>query len=92
MVIGHPCESSNPDPPENINLNKSDIKRVNKAELLGSQLMKSYGLDEQFERTKSKISVCLLALKRLKNIAVCIMLQLKSIYDMAMSYGVAYQK
>ena len=68
MVIGHPRKTSNPYLPETLNLNNSDIKRASKAKSLGIIVDENLVWDEQFKRTKSKISAGLLALKRLKNI------------------------
>ena len=68
MVIGHPLKTKNLDLPEVLKLNASDIKRVNKTKSLGLITDEKLNWDEQFKRTKGKMSGGLAALKKLKNI------------------------
>ena len=68
LVIGHACKTNHPDLPETLNLNNSDIKRVNKARSLGIIVDENLDWDEQLKRTTSKISAGLSAVKWLKNI------------------------
>ena len=68
MVIGHPLKTKNLDLPEMLKLNNSDIKRVNKTKSLGVIVDEKLNWDEQFKRTKSKMSGGLAALKKLKNV------------------------
>ena len=68
MVIGHPLKTKNLDLPEVLKLNASDIKRVDKTKSLGLIIDEKLNWDEQFKRTKGKMSGGLVALKKLKNI------------------------
>ena len=65
MVIGHPLKTKNLDLPEVLKLNASDIKRVDKTKSLGLIIDEKLNWDEQFKRTKGKMSGGLAALKKL---------------------------
>ena len=68
MVIGHPLKTKNLDLPEVLKLDNSDIKRVEKVKSLGVIVDEKLNWEEQFQRTKGKMSGGLAALKKLKNI------------------------
>ena len=68
MVIGHPLKTKNLDLPEVLKLDNSDIKRVEKVKSLGVIVDEKLNWEEQFQRTKGKMSRGLAALKKLKNI------------------------
>ena len=64
MIIGHPLKTKNIDLPEMLKLNNSDIKRVDKTKSLGVIVDEKLNWDEQFKRTKGKMSGGLAALKK----------------------------
>ena len=68
MVIGNPLKTKNLDLPEVLKLNNSDIKRFDMTKSLGVIVDEKLSWDEQFKRTKGKMSGGLTALKKLKNI------------------------
>ena len=68
MVMGHPLKTENLDLPEVLKLNNCDVKRVDKAKSLGVIIDEKLNWEEQFRRTKGKISGGFAALKRLKNV------------------------
>ena len=63
MVIGHPLKTRTLDLPEMLKLSNSDIKRVDKTKSLGVVVDEKLNWDEQFKRTKGKMSGVLAALK-----------------------------
>ena len=67
MIIGHPLSTRKPALPEALELNGSEIKRVEKTKYLGIIIDKNLNWDEQFKRVRSKINTDLMGLKRLKN-------------------------
>ena len=68
MIIGHPLSTRIPELPETIELNGSEIKRVEKIKYLGIIIDGNLDWDKQFKRIRSKINSGLISLKRLKNI------------------------
>ena len=56
MVIGHSLKIKNLDLPEVLKLNNSDIKRVDKTKYLGMIVNERLKWEEQFKRTKDKMS------------------------------------
>ena len=68
MVIGHPLITRKPELPETLELNSSEIKRVEKTKYLGIITDENLNWDEPFKRVRSKINTGLMSLKRLKNI------------------------
>ena len=68
MIIGHPLKTKNLELPEVLKLNNFDIKRVNKTKSLGVIVDEKLNWDEQFKRTKGKLSGGLSTLKKLTNI------------------------
>ena len=67
MIMGHPLKTKNLDLPEVLKLNYCDVKRMEKAKSLGVIIDEKLNFEEQFRRTKRKISGGLAALKRVKN-------------------------
>ena len=63
MIIGHQLKTRNPDLPETIELNGSDITRVDKSKYLGIIIDEYLDWDEEFKRIGSKISAGLVSLK-----------------------------
>ena len=68
MIIGYPLSTRKPDLPETLELNGSEIKRVEKTKYLGIIIDENLDWDEQFKQIRSKIKTGLMSLKRLKNI------------------------
>ena len=68
MIVGHPLKTKNLDLPDVLKLNNCEIKRVDKSKSLGFIIDEKLNWDEQFRRTKSKMSGGLAALKKLENI------------------------
>ena len=56
MIIGHPLQTTNLELPEMLKLNNSDIKRIDKTKSLGIIVDEKLNWDEQFKRTKKKVS------------------------------------
>ena len=67
MIIGHPLSTRKLELPDTLELNSSEIKRVEKAKYLGVIMDEILNWDEQFKRVISKINTGLMSLKRLKN-------------------------
>ena len=67
MIIGHPFSTKNPELPETLELNGSEVKRVERIKYLGIIINENLNWDEQFKRIKSKINTGLMSLKRLRN-------------------------
>ena len=68
MIMGHPFKTKHLDLPEVLKLNYCDVKRMEKAKSLGVKIDEKLNCEEQFRRTKRKISGGLAALKRVKNV------------------------
>ena len=68
IIIGRPLSTRTPALPETLELNGSEIKRVEKTKYLGIIIDKNLNWDEQFKRMRSKINTGLMSLKRLENI------------------------
>ena len=68
MIIGHPLSTRKPELPETLELNGSEIERVEKTKYLGIIIDENLTWDEQFKRIRSQINTVLMSLKRLKNI------------------------
>ena len=68
MIIGHPLSTRKPKLPEALELNGSEMKRVEKTKYLGIIIAENLDWDEQFKRIRSKVKTGLMSLKRLKNI------------------------
>ena len=68
MIMGYPLKTKNLDLPEVLKRNNCDVKRVDKAKYLGVIIDEKLNWEEQFRRTKGRISGGLAALKRLKNV------------------------
>ena len=65
MVIGHPLSTRKLALPETLELNSSEIKRVEKTKYLGIIIDENLNWDEPFKRVRSKINTGLMSLKRL---------------------------
>ena len=50
MIIGHPCSIRKPELPETLEINGSEIKRVEKTKYLGIIIDENLDWDEQFKR------------------------------------------
>ena len=57
MVIGHPRKTKHPDLPESLMLNNHRIKRVTKAKSLGLIVDEHLSWDDQFNLTKTKLTL-----------------------------------
>ena len=68
MIIGHPLSTRKRDLPETLELNGSEIKRVEKTKYLGIIIDENLDWDEQLKRIRSKIKTVLMSIKRLDNI------------------------
>ena len=68
MIIGNSLCTRKPELPETLELNGSEIKRVEKTKYLGIIIDGNLNWDEQFKQIRSKISTGLMSLKRLKKI------------------------
>ena len=68
MIVGHPLSTRKPELPEILELNGSEIKRVEKTKYLGIIIDENLNWDEQFKRIRSKINTGLMSLKQFKNI------------------------
>ena len=68
MIMGHPLKTKNLDLPEVLKLNNCDVKRVDKAKSLGVLIDEKLNWEEQYRRTKGKISGGFAAPKGLKNV------------------------
>ena len=63
MIIGHPLSTRKQALPETLELNGSEIKRVEKPKYLGIIIDGHLSWDEQFKRVRSRIKTGLLSLK-----------------------------
>ena len=68
MIKVHPLKTKNLYLPEMQKLNNSNIIRVDKTKSLGVIVDEKLNWDEQFKRTKGKMSGGLAALKKLKDV------------------------
>ena len=68
IIIRHPLKTKNLDLPEMLELNNSDIKRVDETKSLRVIVDEKLNWDEKLKRTKGKMSGGLAALKELKNV------------------------
>ena len=68
MIIGHPLSTRKPELPEVLELNGSEITRVEKTKYIGIIIDENLNWDEQFNRIRSKLNTGLMSLKRPKNI------------------------
>ena len=60
MTIGHPLSIRKPELPETLELNGSEIKRVEKSRYLGISIDENVNWDGQFKRIRSKINTGLM--------------------------------
>ena len=85
-IIGHPLSTRKPALPETLELNGSEIKRVEKPKYLGIIIDENLNWDEQFKRVRSKINTGLMSLKRLKTFC---RKASSAVFIMVMLFGVA---
>ena len=68
MIRRHPLSTRKPELPETLELNGSEIKRVEKTKYLEIIINENLDWDEQFKRIRIKINTGVTSIKRLKNI------------------------